>query len=54
VSHIVKIMLKERGNEDAVARLSAIKENSTPAIRLYNWNLLSDALKLLGHPLDYG
>lgn len=37
-----------------MGRLAAIKENSTPAIRLYNWNLLSDALKILGHPLDYG
>jgi hypothetical protein len=54
VSHIVKVILKERGFEDAVARLASIKENSTPAIRLYNWNLLSDALKILGQPLDYG
>lgn len=54
ISHIVKGILKDRGLEDAVGRLSAIKENSTPAIRLYNWNLLSDAFKLLGQPLDYG
>lgn len=54
VSHIVRKLLIERGSEEAVARLAAIKENSTPAIRLYNWNLLSDALKLLGQPLDYG
>lgn len=54
ISRIVKILLKERGTEDAITRLDAIKENSTPAIRLYNWNLLSDALKLLGYSLDYG
>lgn len=54
VSQIARALLKERGHEEAAARLAAIKENSTPAIRLYNWNLLSDALKILGQPLDYG
>ena len=33
--------------------MKSIKDNSTPAIRLYNWNLITDVLKHLGYPLDY-
>ena len=33
--------------------MKSIKDNSTPAIRLYNWNLITDVLKYLGYPLDY-
>lgn len=53
VSQIAKRILTHRGETDAAARLTAIKENSTPAIRLYNWNLLVEALKKLGYNIDY-
>jgi hypothetical protein len=33
--------------------MKSIKENSTPAIRLYNWNLIVDVLKFYKYTLDY-
>jgi hypothetical protein len=33
--------------------MKSIKENSTPAIRLYNWNLIVDVLKFYKFTLDY-
>ena len=33
--------------------MKSIKENSTPAIRLYNWNLIADVLKFYKFTLDY-
>jgi hypothetical protein len=53
VCQIVKSILKHNGEEEIVNKLAAIRENSTPAIRLYNWNLLAEALKKLGHSMDY-
>ena len=34
-------------------KLDALKDNSTPAIRLYNWGILSDMLKHLGYNIEY-
>ena len=53
ISRIAQQLLRERSMEDAANKLNAIKENSTPAIRLYNWNLLADALAKLGITIDY-
>ncbi len=33
--------------------MKSIKENSTPAIRLYNWNLIADVMKFYKYQLDY-
>lgn len=53
ISAIVKIILRNRNDEEAALKLDSIKENSTPAIRLYNWNLITEALKKLGYTVDY-
>lgn len=53
ISHIAKPILEHRQESEAAKRLAAIKENSTPAIRLYNWNLLGEAMKKLGYHIDY-
>ncbi len=46
-------MLKGKSDEEKVKKLQALKENSTPAIRLYNWGILTEVLKQMGYMLDY-
>lgn len=40
-------------NDFPLASLDSLKEFSTPTSRLYNWNILSDAYKLIGLELDF-
>ena len=51
VANILKEHAKAKNNENALEKLDAIKDNSTPAIRLYNWNILAEGLKKLGFNL---
>lgn len=44
---------KSKNDEKIVEKLDAIKDNSTPAIRLYNWNIITEALKKMGFNLEY-
>ena len=48
-----KLDLKKLKLRKSNIKMKSIKDNSTPAIRLYNWNLITDVLKYLGYPLDY-
>lgn len=50
---LLKSMLKGKSDEEKVKKLQALKENSTPAIRLYNWGILTEVLKQMGYMLDY-
>ena len=45
---LLKSLLKHRLEEEKFKKIEALKENSTPAIRLYNWGILSEVLKQLG------
>lgn len=47
-SLIFKSLFKNKADEDKLKKLDALKENSTPAIRLYNWGILSELLKQVG------
>jgi hypothetical protein len=32
-------------------KIESLKENSTPAIRLYNWAIIAEVLKQIGYTL---
>ena len=51
IGNILREYAKAKNNESALEKLDAIKDNSTPAIRLYNWNILLESLKKLGFNL---
>lgn len=53
VCAVCRLLLTERGEEETAQTLEAIKENVTPAMRVYNWNILTDALLKLKYSLDY-
>ena len=44
--------MQKEGKTPQVLNLDKLKESSTPATRLYNWNLIADAMKKLGMSLD--
>jgi hypothetical protein len=49
---MLRSMLKGK-EDDRAKKLEALKENSTPAIRLYNWGILTEVLKQMGFTLEY-
>lgn len=54
--HALGLLLRTtpKAKEEAVLKkLEALKENSTPAIRLYNWGILTEVLKQMGYNLEY-
>lgn len=51
VGALLKTILKSKADEDKVKKLESLKEHSTPAIRLYNWGILTDVLKQVGYNL---
>lgn len=55
VSFIVKIILSKKDGEslNEIEKLDAIKNNSTPAIRLYNWNIICELLRGIGILVSY-
>ena len=53
VATIIKDLVKLQSDQNSFEKLDAIKENSTPAIRLYNWNILTEVLKKIGFTLEY-
>ena len=53
VGAIIKETVKLQADQNAFEKLDAIKENSTPAIRLYNWNILTEVLKKMAIILEY-
>ena len=38
---LLRTFLPNKTDEDKLKKIDALKENSTPAIRLYNWGLLT-------------
>lgn len=53
VGLLIKDITKLHPDQNLFDKIDAIKENSTPAIRLYNWNILTEILKKLGLILEY-
>lgn len=53
VASIIRELSKLEADQNSFEKLNAIKENSTPAIRLYNWNILTEILKKMNFALDY-
>lgn len=51
-SIILRTFLKNKNDEERIKKIDSLKENSTPAIRLYNWGIISDILKHLGFNLE--
>lgn len=43
---------KNSANYTGILSLDKMKDSSTPAARVYNWNILSDAMKKMGMSLD--
>lgn len=50
---LLLISILKGKDDDKTKKLEALKENSTPAIRLYNWGILAEVLKQLGYTLEY-
>ena len=53
-AQIFRTLFKQRLEEEKFKKLDSLKEHSTPAIRLYNWGILTDLLKHVGYTLEYG
>ena len=51
--NILRSLFKSRLEEEKFKKLDSLKEHSTPAIRLYNWGILSEVLKQVGYTLEY-
>jgi len=45
---LIKSIIKSQPDSNNYEKLDAIKENSTPAIRLYNWNIVCEMVKKMG------
>lgn len=54
IGALLKSILKSKSDEDKLKKLQSLKQHSTPAIRLYNWGILTDVLKQVGYNLQYG
>lgn len=50
---LIKTIIKQQPDSNSYEKLDAIKENSTPAIRLYNWNIVTEMLKKMGLVVEY-
>ncbi|MBP9839329.1 MAG: hypothetical protein KBC84_11550 [Proteobacteria bacterium] len=48
---IFRSILKNKNDEEKLKKLDALKDNSTPAIRLYNWGIIAEMLKQIGYNL---
>jgi hypothetical protein len=45
IALIIKNHFTHVFDDELLRKLEGLKENSNPAIRLYNWNILGDVLK---------
>lgn len=45
---IIRSLPRPKSDEERLKKLDSLKENSTPAIRLYNWGILAEVLKGIG------
>ena len=46
------VLAQDHNIASSISNLDKLKDSATPASRLYNWNLLADAMKKLGMSLD--
>lgn len=52
IGEVLCILAQEHGIESKDIHIDKFKDSSTPACRLYNWNIIGDGLKKIGIPLD--
>lgn len=52
IGELLERINKNSANYTGILSLDKMKDSSTPAARVYNWNILSDAMKKMGMSLD--
>jgi|JI9StandDraft_2_1071091.scaffolds.fasta_scaffold1994708_1 hypothetical protein len=48
---IFKSLFASETQGEKMKKIESLKENSTPAIRLYNWAIIAEVLKQIGYTL---